>query len=489
MNAALIFLITAAIAGGLTIVVRRLAPQLNLTDRPDGHRKLHGHATPLGGGLAVILATVTMVAILLILSNPWQEPLQAMSGQLVSLGLAAIVIVTVGLIDDRIQLRGRQKLLGQLLAIGILIHGGLVIHSVALFGYEIQLGALALLFTGFWLLGAVNAMNLLDGIDGLASMLGLILVATIAGVAALTGRIDMAILALIFAGALAGFLPFNFPPATIFLGDAGSMLIGLLTGALAIHGSLKGPGTLLLAAPLAIWTLPILDSAAALIRRRLTGRSVFATDRAHLHHRLMERLGTNRRVLALVALCCLITSLGALGSVAFQHDLIAALTGLSVVAMLAVSRFFGHTEFTLIRRRVRSTVHSLISRGERSGQHPVAEALCLQGTRQWDHVWSALVEPADKLGITAIHLDLNLPMLQEAYNGSWQRLTPPQSDRAWHVDVPLVLDGTAVGRLTLTGEKNGASLESTLDPLVTILDSIETELSTLLDRAEALTTN
>ena len=149
----------------------------------------------------------------------------------------------------------------------------------------------------------MNSVNLLDGIDGLATMLGIILIATFAALAAAAGRMEVAWIAMVFAGSLCGFIRFNLPPASIFLGDSGSMLIGLVVGTLAIQGTLKGPGTVLLAAPLAVWTIPILDSAAAILRRKLTGRSIYATDRGHLHHRLLERLGSNSRVLVAVAVC------------------------------------------------------------------------------------------------------------------------------------------------------------------------------------------
>ena len=201
------------------------------------------------------------------------------------------VIVVVGLVDDRIKLRGRLKLIGQFAAALVLVAGGLVIQRIGIFGQQIDLGLLSIPFTLFWLVGAVNAVNLLDGIDGLATMLGFILVATIAGMAALVGQTQVFVIAVVFAGSLLGFLRYNFPPATIFLGDAGSMLIGLVVGALAISGSLKGPGTVLLAAPLAVWTIPIFDSVAAILRRKLSGRSIYTTDRGHIHHRLLEPPG------------------------------------------------------------------------------------------------------------------------------------------------------------------------------------------------------
>ena len=203
----------------------------------------------------------------------------------------------------------------------------------------ISLGNLAVPVTVLWLVAAMNAINLLDGIDGMATVLGMILAATFAGMAFLLGRPEIAIVSLVFTAALLGFAWLNFPPAKIYLGDAGSMLIGLLMGIMAIKGSMKGPGTILLAAPLAVWTLPLFDSVAAIVRRKLTGRSIYMTDRGHLHHCLMDRLGSNVRVLWLVGGCATLSALAAMGSIAMKNDLVALLVAFAVVAVF-MSRAF-----------------------------------------------------------------------------------------------------------------------------------------------------
>ena len=262
-------IVSAAAACGaslvLTAVVRRFAPRYGLIDKPDGHRKLHKRAIAVGGGLAVFLATAGVLGTLIAFPNPAGDRLRQRMPELPVFLLAGLVIVLVGLADDRFRIRGRHKLLGQLIAAWILVVGGLMIQSFSLFGYEVTLGVWAIPVTLFWLLGAINAVNLLDGADGLATTVGIILSATITAMAVLGGHAEVAIVAAVFGASLLGFLVFNFPPASIFLGDTGSMLIGLIVGALAIRGSLKGPGTVLLAAPLAILMIPILDSAAAIV--------------------------------------------------------------------------------------------------------------------------------------------------------------------------------------------------------------------------------
>ena len=134
----------------------------------------------------------------------------------------------------------------------MLFRSGFKIESIRIFHWQIDLGILSWPFTCLWMLGAVNALNLIDGVDGLATTVGIILCSTLALMASINGYAVEAILAVAMVGALIGFLYFNFPPATVFLGDAGSMLIGLVAGSLAIRCSLKGPATVALAGPLEI---------------------------------------------------------------------------------------------------------------------------------------------------------------------------------------------------------------------------------------------
>jgi UDP-GlcNAc:undecaprenyl-phosphate GlcNAc-1-phosphate transferase len=450
---------TACVASGvLTALVCRLAPRVGLTDSPDGHRKIHRGPTPLGGGLAVFVATAAVLSLLLVVPGPLRASLRENWPGLASLLLAGAVVVAVGLIDDLLGagakpsrragtagagasgtapapkgLRGRQKLLGQVLAAAIVLAGGLLIERIRILDWQITLGPLAVPFTLFWLLGAINALNLLDGIDGLAATLGLILTSTVAVMAVLIGRPQVALTALVFAGALLGFLRFNFPPARVFLGDAGSMLIGLVVGTLAIQGSLKGPGTVLLAAPLAVWTIPIFDSTAAILRRKLTGRSVYATDRCHLHHRLLDRLGSTaseardsrrsatiqRKVLGLVAVASTATSAGALVSIFSNHDLIALVTCAGVVVIFVVTDVFGRAECVLLASRLRRIGLSFLAQA-RSRQAEASETTCrLQGSRQWERPWRALTEAAEKLRLRRIRLDVNHPAAQEAYHATW----------------------------------------------------------------------
>ena len=407
-----------------------------------------------------------------------------------SLILAGAVIVTVGLIDDRIGLRGWHKLCGQLLAASILVYDGLIIQGIGLFGLEIQLGWLAVPITLFWLLGAVNALNLLDGIDGLATMVGIILVSTIAAMAMMMipAHLDVVIIGVVFAGALVGFMRFNFPPASIFLGDTGSMLIGLMVGALAIMGSLKTAGTVLLAAPLAVWAIPILDSTAAILRRKLTGRSIYATDRGHMHHRLLNLLGTNRRVLLVLAVSCAATSAAALLSVFRQSDMIALIICGAVVIVFITTGVFGRAELLLLGSRLRRVGRSLARPGGTDDSNVSQTAIQLQGSREWESLWQEFLDSVDTACLAEIRLNVNLPAAQEGYHASWERLQRNDRKRSWRMEFPLALGRRPIGGLLIIGRHNQESACPDMQRLLEVIEPFERQLLDLADQEVSAST-
>ncbi|OHB70175.1 MAG: hypothetical protein A2V70_11720 [Planctomycetes bacterium RBG_13_63_9] len=479
----IIFFSLACVTGlVLTALIRELAPRIGLTDRPDEHRKLHRGEMPLGGGVAVLLATISVIGVVMVQPNPFRKILwqEGAGANLITLLPAAIVIVVVGLLDDRFGLRGWHKLLGQIVAASILISGGIVIRKVSVFGMTepMEFGVFAIPCTLFWFLGAINALNLLDGIDGLAAMMGVILVSTIAIMAGIIEfpRHEVMIVGFVFAGVLVGFMRFNFPPASIFLGDAGSMLIGLVVGTLAIQGALKGPGTVLLAAPLAVWAIPILDSTAAVLRRKLTGRSIYSADRSHLHHRLLSLLGSNRRVLAGLAGCCLLTSAAALFSVYWKDDRIALLVCSAIVIMFIVTGVFGRAEVLLLGSRIRRVGRSFVApmTSRQIGVHH--SVIRLQGSRQWELLWQDLVDSAEEFSLSKIHLDVNLPALEEGFHASWERPNGHDREGCWQMDVPLVVNDRPVGRLLIAGECREESPCGTMEQLLQVIRSVESQL-------------
>ena len=467
----------------LTPAVRWCARRFHLVDRPDGHRKIHDAPIPLGGGVAVFVAALIAVAAALLIQsplidNPWQTSLLEYKTEFLGLLAAAVVLCAVGLADDRKGLRGRQKVLGQLCSVGILVSSGLVIRSIAIFGWQVDLGPLSIPFTVFWLLGAINSLNLIDGIDGLATSVGIILTLTIAAVAFVNGHAAQAILALSLAGSLAGFLIYNFPPASIFLGDAGSMVIGLIAGSLAISSSLKGPATVALAVPIAIWAIPIFDSGAAILRRKLTGRSIYTCDRGHLHHCLQRRGMSHRQTVGWVSVFCGCTAAGALISVYSKSELYALLSIVAVGTTLVVTKVFGYSEFLLLTSRLKAVGASFFLPLGTNGS--VRQGYVrLQGSRQWEVLWIALTDSAERLNLNSIRLDVNVPALHEGFHASWDRVDGVEAAELWRTEVPLFVRDKAVGRVEITGTRQNGSVSQWLSQLSEVLQSLESHVVTL----------
>lgn len=473
------FVAAGAISAMLTAVICRIAPRLGLVDRPDQRRKLHTESIPLGGGVAVFLAAAAVIGGISIWSGPWTYHINDSWGNIIGSFVACTWIVLLGVLDDRFCLRGRQKLVGQVIAASILVASGVLIQRIALFGAVINLGPLAVPVSLFWLVGAMNSLNLLDGMDGLATVLGIILSLTITALALITGHAAIAIAALIFTGSLLGFLPFNLAPAKIYLGDAGSMLIGLMVGGLSVRASLKGPGTLLLAAPVALMAIPILDSTAAILRRKLAGRSLYETDRGHLHHRLLERFNGKYKVLVCVSICATLTGGGALAATFFKSDILALVAFVGVVAMLVVTGLFGRGEFGLLACRVRDAAISLLRPVDPTMRQVRETTARLQGSREWNVLWSALTESAEKLQLTKIRLDLNVPSIAESFHGDWSSNGHEEQESEWRLKLPLAVAGHSAGSLTVAGNRNHKSACPNIELVLELLDPFETHLRDL----------
>src|SRR5437773_318504 len=225
--------------------------------------------------------------------------------------------------------------------------------------------------------------------------------------ATINQQFQVAAIAAAMAGSLLGFLFFNFPPATIFLGDCGSMLIGLVVGVLAIESSLKGAATVALTVPAALLVIPILDTSAAIVRRKLTGRSIYATDRGHLHHVLLRHGLSNRGVLVLVGGLCLVAGVGAFLSLYMNSELYALVSALVVVVVLVATRLFGHAEFLLLKERLLAVVFAVRHGHEHGRVHQ--STVRLQGSADWNDLWRHVTDCAEQLCLRAVRLDVNAP--------------------------------------------------------------------------------
>jgi UDP-GlcNAc:undecaprenyl-phosphate GlcNAc-1-phosphate transferase len=290
----------------------------------------------------------------------------------------------------------------------------------------------------------------------------------------------------LFAGALLGFLIYNLPPATIFLGDSGSILIGLVVGVLAIQSALKGPATVALAAPLAILTIPIFDAAAAIARRKLTGRSVYTTDRGHLHHCLLRRGLSGRGVLVVVSVLCLLTVAGALVSLCLNNEVFALISAVLTVGILIVGRLFGYAEFLLVRGRLAMLAASFLRR--RPSDTARVTEVRLQGSVNWQDFWRDLTEYACQLNFGAIQLDVNAPAIHEGYHARWQRLCEEsENPGVWRAEIPLTLGGQTVGRVEVIGQRDGQPVWLKIAALTRLTDGLDARVAALIPDKEQAT--
>jgi UDP-GlcNAc:undecaprenyl-phosphate GlcNAc-1-phosphate transferase len=266
----------------LVPLCRALALRSKLVDEPDYGRKIHTRAVPRVGGVAIALAIAAAVLFGARL-HPGPATTQFLDVWKI-LGLPAALIFLIGLTDDIFSVSARWKLAGQIVCASIAVAGGIQIHAVA--GYMVP-GWIGASISVAWLVACMNALNLIDGVDGLAGGVALFAGATLMTAALLSGQPGFAWAVAPMVGAVGGFLFYNFNPASIFLGDCGSLLLGFLLGCYGILWSGNSHTGML--APLIMLALPLVDASIAILRRFLRRQPIFSPDRSHIHHRLLDK--------------------------------------------------------------------------------------------------------------------------------------------------------------------------------------------------------
>ena len=479
-------ILAACLAGSASLVltsrIRDLFHRRGFVDRPNEARKQHKTAVPYGGGTALLtsmgisLGTLTIV----VLASGYRslsdiEPLMGLS-------VAAVLIWAVGLYDDLRNMRGTVKLFWQLFAASLIVltGSGIPVDRVAIFGTTIPLGVLAIPLSIIWILAAINSLNLLDGMDGLAGTVGLLLSLTVGGMAMCTGRWLEATVAFALAGSLVGFLRLNWPPARIYLGDSGSMLIGLILGTLAIRCELKDATSVAIAAPLAMFAIPLLDSLAAIVRRKFTGRSMYVTDRGHIHHRMLTQGLTNEQTLYLLGGLCSITCLGGFLDVYYRESLIpfGLVAVIIVVGVLLSTRVFGNSELSLLGSRFVGLLQRMFP-----ASTPRNASVRLQGKLEWESVWVEVLNCCEEFNLVHVRLNLHLPDLHEDFYATWRSRSRSRSDSRWRLKLPLAHDDQTIGTLTAVGVFQGDTVALRLSDFSDLVSKLEAELGIIIDRA------
>lgn len=292
LNVLLSFIVTLAISACIMPILIKVGKDLDIVAHMN-KRTVHKHEIVRIGGYGVFIATMIGAVIFLKTDN-----------QINSILIAGFLVFMVGLIDDVHDLSPKIKVLVELIAACIVIFWG----GVYLKGFDVLPGnwqiPLSIIITILWIIGVTNAINLIDGLDGLSAGISIIVLFTISMTSILSGRNDIAALALVLAGALGGFLIFNFHPAKIFLGDCGALYVGFMISVISLLGfGYSASAFFTLGAPIIVLMVPIMDTLIAIIRRKVHHKSFSEADRGHLHHNLMFKLqlGQVKSVLVLYA--------------------------------------------------------------------------------------------------------------------------------------------------------------------------------------------
>ncbi len=464
-----------------TPVARRLALAIGLMDHPDTHRKLHREPIALCGGIAILFSLIATLVVCMLVYPDFASILKGHLYEALSLALGAVAIVLLGVLDDRFGLRGRQKLVGQVVICLSIIAFGFTIDTISLFGMPLQLGLLAIPVTLGWLLLSINSVNLIDGADGLCSSVGWISFSALAAIGWYTGNHMECMVASVMAGSLLGFLVFNLPPAKVFLGDAGSMLVGLILGVLAMRSWLTEGSPISIAVPVVLMAIPLFDSGMAIVRRKLTGRSVFTVDRGHLHHNLMRFGIKNRGLVGVITLLSLVTASGAVLGVVFQSDAVSIGTMVFALGSLVATRVFGFAELELVCKRSLNFSKSIVARRGGPDNKVRQQTVRLQGSREWDIVWSTMVEFAEKHRLAKISLDLNMPWLHEGFHASWHKDKLPEISERWFFRLPVVSQSRVLGRIEVLGHHQNSDTYAVVTALAEMLNELQPGIQSLVE--------
>lgn len=304
----------------------KFAKKKGFLDVPKDERRVHKKPIPVGGGIAMVIS----VSILMLYYLPINK-------NLILTLIASLIIAISGLYDDKEGLSPKLKFLFQILAAAILIIAGMKIEFFTN-PFDSQdalliLNILSIPVTIFWVCGITNTINLIDGLDGLASGVSMICAISMFFITYKMGRYDVSLVCALVAGACLGFLPFNFNPAKIFMGDTGALYLGFMLSYISISGFLKQAAILMIFVPVLILGVPVFDTAFAMVRRKLSGKSMVEADKGHLHHRLLK-MGLNQRQ-TVVILYSISAIFGILANVISRfHSSIALVISLGVLLII-----------------------------------------------------------------------------------------------------------------------------------------------------------
>jgi UDP-GlcNAc:undecaprenyl-phosphate GlcNAc-1-phosphate transferase len=424
-TASVAFIIAVLVGTVLTPLVRKLARRFGVLDHARSSRKVHGQPIPRLGGIAIVIAFYApMIALLCFHSTGVGAMFVAERNHVVGLFLGGLIIAGLGVYDDIRGANAAKKFLVQFAVAGLLFKLGFRFDVLANpFGEPIALGWASLPVTMLWVVGVINAMNLIDGLDGLAGGVALVAVITTFLVSLQRGHPLMMLFSSTLAGAIVGFLFYNFNPASIFMGDTGSMFLGFVLAATAMQTNQKASTAVAVLIPAIALGLPIMDTLLAIGRRALRGRPLFQADREHIHHKLLDRgLSHKQAVLILYGLC---TVLGGAALVLTYTNSGQSAALLVVLALLSYV-FLRSLGYVRLDRMPESAATRKRNRAMRGGIQLLGRRL--RHLRGPTEMWPLVIDAAKTLGAVAATLRVDVPEIAETTSPLTLTHAPPEVD-------------------------------------------------------------
>ncbi|MDG1480322.1 MAG: MraY family glycosyltransferase [Myxococcota bacterium] len=451
------FVLSLLVSVLLTRLIRDAAIRWNLVDVPTGGRRIHKTPVPRLGGLAIIIAFAMPLIGLFYWDNRLSDALFADRALLISLVGGGGIILMAGIIDDLRGIRSLVKLAAQVAAALVVYYAGVRIEAVSVpFFSPVFLEYLSLPVTVFWVVLVTNAVNLIDGMDGLAGGVTVLAGGTLMIMSGIEGNILAALLLCCLVGATLGFLVYNLNPASIFMGDTGSLSLGFLLSLVSIHSSQKSYTLFSIVAAMLVLGLPIFDLMMAVVRRFLSGKPIFAADQHHIHHILLRKgLSQSQSVILLFGAAVVLETLAFV--FIYADDRLSALAILALVPLAALTvRFLGYDRIIAAARRSRVMENVEEQTVHQSERVEVFRTLA-RSQPDLETLEAGLIAVASELDLEHLELELNFTLASgdDRLRLRWSRGGPQISGEQVHIQgltthcYPLHLGGLVFGELRL----------------------------------------
>lgn len=480
MNTYLVAFLTALfISFIITPVVRKVALKFNIIDIPYSQRKIHQKAIPRLGGLAIVFAFYIPITWLFFyeksISNLYLHDIKHVIG----LYIGGLIITLLGIYDDIKGTNHRKKFAVQFLVALLMYYLGYKIKLLSNpFGQTINLGVFDSVISILWIVGVINAVNLIDGLDGLASGVTFFAVVTTFIIASFNNNPLVALFCATLGGAVLGFLYYNFNPASIFMGDTGSLFLGFILSIITIKGSYKGPATVAFLIPLLSLGLPLMDTLVAMIRRYIRGTSIFSADREHLHHKLLALGLSQRKAVLILYGVCILFSLSAIGIIAASSKQTAILLLLLGIIIFIILRKLYYNDIIELAKSIKNG-HDYKKISYEKVLKLISYHNILASSQSIEQLWNNLTNINKFLDFSELRLTLQGEGTQENPNKIfiWNReYGIPNRKYSYELSLPLENERENFGELTVVWYKRLDRLTSEEELIYNILAYFLTDI-------------